>query len=95
MASWHNQKLKNLAQAILTLKTERELLNFLRDLCTLEELTEMSTRWEIAQQLSTGQSYRTIAKEMGVSTTTVARIAHWLEHGENGYKNALKKIRKK
>ena len=36
-------------------------------------------------------SYQDIAQKTGLSTTTVTRIAHWLKHGEGGYKTALKK----
>ncbi len=70
------------------------MLAFLRDLCTLEELEELSERWHIAQLLDTGESYRSIAEKTGVSTTTVTRIAQWLEHGEGGYKIALTKVKR-
>ena len=95
MTTWKTPQLKKLARAFLSLKTEEELLNFLRDLCTLDELEEFGTRWEIAQMLAKGDSYRSIAKKTKVSTTTVTRIALWLEHGEGGYKAALAKVKKK
>ena len=81
-------------KAILSIKNETEALNFFRDLCTIDELEEMAQRWEIAQLLNKKQSYRAIAEKVGVSTTTVARIAQWLDHGEGGYKATLDKIRK-
>ena len=67
----------------------------MRDVCTLEELVEMSERWEIAQRLNKGESYRKIAQSTGMSTTTITRISHWLNHGEGGYKTALAKLKKK
>lgn len=91
MTNWKTSKLKKLAKALLTLKTEAEVLSFLRDLCTLEELNEISTRWEVVMLLGQGKSYRKIAELTKVSTTTITRIAHWLEHGEGGYKTALKR----
>ena len=81
-------------KAILSLKDEKEALNFFRDLCTIDELQEMAQRWEIAQLLNKKESYRAIANKVGVSTTTVARIAQWLEHGEGGYQIILDKIKK-
>ncbi len=69
------------------------MLNFLRDLCTLEELSELSERWKIAQLLDKGLSYRAVAKKTTASTTTITRIAHWLKHGESGYRRALKKMK--
>lgn len=90
MSNWRTPKLKKLARAFLCLKKEKDVENFLRDLCTLEELEELSGRWEVAEMLNKGISYRDIAEKTGVSTTTITRVAHWLEHGEGGYKMALK-----
>lgn len=89
--SWKTAKLKNLAQAFTTLKKESDVTNFLRDLCTLEELEELSSRWEAVRLLDKGKTYREVSKETKLSTTTVTRIAHWLNHGEGGYKKALGK----
>ncbi len=94
MQNWRTKKIKNLVRAILNQKEEKDALNFFRDLCTIDELEEMAQRWEIAQLLNKKYSYRDIATKVGVSTTTVARIAQWLEHGEGGYKAALDKIKK-
>ncbi len=94
MQNWRTKKLKDLMKAILSLKDEKEALNFFRDLCTIDELQEMAQRWEIAQLLNKKESYRAIANKVGVSTTTVARIAQWLEHGEGGYQIILDKIKK-
>ena len=94
MTSWKTTKLHNLAEAILSLKKEEDILNFLRDLCTLEELEEFSNRWKAAQMIAEGKSYREVAEKTGMSTTTITRIAQWLNHGEGGYKMALKKLAK-
>lgn len=91
--SWKTPALKKLCRAFLSCKTEAELLNFLRDLCTLEELVELSERWKIVELLAEGLTYRAIAEQTGVSTTTITRIAHWLNHGEGGYQAVLKKIK--
>lgn len=89
MNTWRTKKLKNLAQALTLIKDTKEMENFLRDLCTLEELDELSSRWEIVLMLNAGKTYREIAGLVGVSTTTVTRIAHWLNHGEGGYKKSV------
>ena len=93
--SWKTPRLKKLSQAFLSLKTEAEAMNFLRDLCTLEELGEMSKRWEAVRMLEEGLAYRAIAEKTGLSTTTVTRISHWLNYGEGGYQNALQSTKKK
>lgn len=94
MKTWKSKKLKDLAEAFLCLKNQDEMLNFLRDLCTLEELEGMSKRWEAVMLLEKGMAYREIAQKTGLSTTTVTRISHWVHHGEGGYRQALKKLKK-
>lgn len=82
---------KSLAEAILKLKTEEEVLNFLRDLCTIAELKSMTERLEVAKKVQEGLSYREINKLTGVSTATITRVAHWLHHGMGGYKLILER----
>ena len=94
MAQWKTTKLKQLAKALLSLRTEDEMLSFLRDVATLEELNELSNRWNVVLQLKNGKNYRDVAVNTGMSTTTITRIAHWLNHGEGGYKVALKRLKK-
>jgi TrpR-related protein YerC/YecD len=89
MTNWKTSKLKKLAKTILTINNEDDMMNFLRDLCTLEELKELSARWEAAQMIAKRISYRKIADKTGLSTATVTRVAHWLYHGEGGYRAAL------
>jgi len=85
-----NLKEKTLAKAFLKLKNEQEVSNFLRDLLTIKELEEFANRLEMARLLKKGKSYKVIAKELKVSTTTVTRTAHWLFRGCGGYDKALK-----
>lgn len=88
---WTNKEINILFKAILSLKTLDETQRFFRDLCTLEEIEEMSERWLIARLLNKNISYREIARKTGISTTTISRVAHWLNHGEGGYKLVLKR----
>lgn len=86
------KELKELYKAILKLKNIDECRRFFRDLCTLEELVEMSKRWQAARMLAKKRSYRDIAEETDLSTTTVARVAHWLNYGEGGYQLMLDRL---
>ena len=81
--------MSELFQAILSLETQDEVERFLRDLCTLSELEAMAHRWDVARLLDEGLPYLEIARRTGASTTTVTRVAHWLRHGEDGYRLAL------
>lgn len=90
-----DQQSDKLFQGILTLKNTKECEQFFRDLCTISEIKSMVERFSIVQALREGKSYRTIAKEVGASTTTVTRVAHWLEQGEGGYKMVAERLEKK
>jgi len=91
--SWQNKATKELFKAILKLKNSNEAAKFFRDLCTLEELAEMEKRWQAVKMIAKDKPYREIAKKTGLSTTTVTRVAHWLNHGEGGYQLVLKRIK--
>ncbi|MBI5254554.1 hypothetical protein HY932_02100, partial [Candidatus Falkowbacteria bacterium] len=45
------------------------------------------------QLIAKKMPYREVTKNTGLSTTTITRIAHWLYHGEGGYKTALIRAR--
>ena len=79
----------DLFEAMLSLETPEEIEHFLRDLFTLGELEAMAHRWEVVKLLDEGLPYQAIARRTGASTTTVTRVAHWLRHGEGGYRTAL------
>ena len=91
---FNTKEAKELFKAILSLKNPQECEQFLRDVCTIREVEEMSTRFRIAQMLSVAKpkSYAQIAKRVKTSTATVTRVAHWLRHGAGGYRLALKRI---
>lgn len=92
---WNQKKNDQLFEAILALKTKDECARFFRDLCTMEEMADMSDRWQMVKMIIKGESYREIAKKLKVSTTTVARVAHWLNYGQGGYKLIVKRLRLK
>jgi TrpR-related protein YerC/YecD len=81
--------MRELFGAIQALESKEEVEAFFRDLCTLSELEAMAHRWEVARLLEKGLPYLEIAERTGASTTTVTRVAHWLHHGEGGYRLAL------
>lgn len=93
--SYPDQKTKELFLAILKLKDAKEAAKFFRDLLTLPEIEEFSNRWLAARLLARGHSYAEVAEKCKMSTTTVARVAYWLNRGMGGYKLILEKLSKK
>jgi len=89
--SWRKEPwFRSLCSAFLACKTHEEMENFLRDVSTLSEMQALSERLEVARLLSQGLSYRQVAAKTGASTTTVTRVANFLENGEGGYRKVLK-----
>jgi TrpR-related protein YerC/YecD len=86
--------MQDLIQAISTLQNPPEIANFLRDLMTIKELENVSQRWQIVLLLNQHVPYLEIAQKIGVSTTTITRVALWLNHGKGGYQTALSRLKK-
>jgi len=84
-------KSKNLQKAFLLLKTENEVFNFLRDLCTESEIEELTQRLDIAKMLYQKETYKKIEEKTWVSSTTIARVAKFLNGKWWGYKNIFTK----
>jgi len=89
---WKSKENKRLIQAILALKTKDEARRFLRDLMTEKEIEEFSKRLEAAEMLTEKVPYSTIEKETGLSSTTVARVAKWLNGKGGGYRTVISKL---
>jgi TrpR-related protein YerC/YecD len=92
---WRTPELEDLLTTLVRLRNADEAAAFLRDLCTLGELEAMAHRWAAAKLVADGLPYHEIAARTGASTTTVTRVAHWLRHGEGGYRAALERRRRR
>ena len=82
-----------LSTALKNIKSDKEIDNFLRDLCTPSEIEAMEERWEVAKLLFEGElTYREIASELSTSTATITRVARFLfKESNQGYIKVLKK----
>jgi TrpR-related protein YerC/YecD len=92
---WRTSETRDLFETILSLRDLDEAERFFRDLCTLAELQALAHRWQAARLLDEGRPYHEVAARTGASTTTVTRVAHWLRHGEDGYRQALDRRRRR
>lgn len=82
----------SLCRALLTLREEKELRDFLRDLCTPAELEALCDRWQVVPLLLQGLPYRDIHDQTGVSVTTIGRVARFLVGGYGGYRLAASRL---
>lgn len=81
----------NLFDAFESIKNQKEFDNFLKDLCTPEEIKNLQDRFLVAQYLKNGElSQRAIAEKVGCSITTVTRVARFLnQEPYQGYSTVL------
>ena len=84
----------NLFDIILKLETREECYEFFEDLCTINELHDMSQRLEVARMLRHGEKYDKIEEAAGASTATISRVKRSLAYGADGYAQMLKRIEK-
>ena len=91
---WRTADAEALFDAILALESRDDVERFVRDLCTLSEIHDMSQRWAVVRLLDEGLHYAQISQRTGASTATITRIAQWLKHGEGGYRAALDRLKR-
>lgn len=87
------QKLITIWNTFHFFKKEEEFKDFFQDLLTEKETKELSNRWKVAQLLFKNTSYKDIEKEVGMSSTTIAKISKLVQKNNSGYKNLLLKLK--
>ena len=81
-----------LIQALVHCKTIEEAAMFTQDLLTESELSFISRRLRIAKLLLQNKTYKEVQDSLHISQTTIAKIAFWLNHRGEGFRNILKKL---
>lgn len=89
---WDNPLAEQFAQALVVIDTKKGMQNFLCDVMTDKEITEMSARLEAARMLQAGKTYTEITKVTGLSSRTIARISDWMQNGAGGYTVVLQML---
>jgi TrpR-related protein YerC/YecD len=96
MDNQHQQNIDDLCDALLLLKNRQEAQQFLKDLCTPQEMGVLAERWHVCRLLEQGDlSYRDIHNITGASLTTIGRVARFLkDEPYQGYRTILKRVKK-
>ena len=88
----NQEYMDELVQAMASLEGEEECRAFLRDLCTMQELIQLSQRLQVAKRLLAGETYDAIRAQLPVSSTTITRINTALHYGAGGYASVLRRL---
>lgn len=85
---------KDIIDAIIKIDNEQDCIDFLNDLCTIQELEKMSQRIEAAKLLLEGCTYEQVIEQTKISSTTLSRVSKCIRYGDGGYKKVIDKIKK-
>lgn len=86
------EQLDQLFDAILSLETREECYQFFDDLATMNEISSLMQRLQVAKLLTEGYTYNYIEKETKASTATISRVRRCIDYGSEGYKIVLDRI---
>ena len=81
----------DLYQAILTLQSEEECIDFFKDVCSNNELLAMEQRYNGAKMLDDGKTYLDIQESTNASTATISRVGRALSEGTGVIGEVLKR----
>lgn len=87
-------EVKELFQAILSLKDEEECFLFFEDVCTTNEILSFAQRYQVAKLLGENRTYQEIAEKSGASTATISRVKRSIDDGSGGYEMIFKRAKK-
>jgi len=80
---------------IAMLRSRDEVKRFFKDLLTLSEVVMISRRIQIAKRLLEGSTYEDIRRDLKASAATIAQVEKWVNNGFGGYKEIIKRYKKK
>lgn len=83
---------KELVEVFSRIYGERKILNeFLIDILTPREFEDLALRWQIVKRLYSGETQRSVAKDLGLGIATVSRGSRELRNKSGGFSLVLKK----
>ena len=93
MRTYQKDAAERLFHAVLLLQNEEECAAFFEDICTINEIIDMSQRLDTARLLDQGMNYHDISEKVGASAATISRVSRCLHYGAGGYRTVLDRIK--
>ncbi len=82
-------RIDELYQIVLRLKTKEDCAMLFADLCTYTEIEQMAQRAFAAKLFLEGYTYNAIIEETDLSSATLSRVSRCVNHGSGGYKKFI------
>lgn len=86
--------LEEFCEALSVLKNSQEIMNFITDLLTKQEIIMLAKRIKIAKFLIEGKDYRDIESSLKVSHGTIAKVNYWLLESGEGFRAVAERTKK-
>ena len=83
-----------IARALAATGDTQVILHFLESLLTANELSEISSRWQLVKRLELGQSQRQIARQLGLSLCKITRGSRELKKKDSPFKRMIATLEK-
>jgi len=80
---------KELIKILCNITDEKLMQEFLHDLLTKSEFSDIITRWQIIKQLDKGIPQRQISKNLGVSISKITRGSLELQDKKGGFRKII------
>lgn len=85
-----SEYIESLISLLIQPKSKSDWWDLLLDLCSLNEIEQLSSRAFVAGLIGEGKSYNEIIAETNVSSTTISRVAKSFKYGK-GYSKFIPK----
>lgn len=80
---------QDLLKTIASIKDQKDLERFFKDIFTPSELEDLSLRWKLLKDLHGGMTQRSIAKKYGISLCKITRGSKILKDKKSFVKKVL------
>jgi TrpR-related protein YerC/YecD len=76
-------------EGLLKMENLEDCYRVFEDLCTSKEVSAISQRLQVAEQLKDGRNYKSITAETGASSATISRVFRSMQETKGGYEILL------
>ena len=83
------EKMDELYDVIVSLKTREQCRELFDDLCTQKEIEKMAERLYAAKLLMAGNTYSQVIAQSDISSATLSRVSRCVQYGK-GYARVLR-----
>ena len=91
--AYYEHAIKELSETLATVDNHELIEDFLKSILTPNEISEVSSRWELVKQIDEGVSQRKIAENLGLSLCKITRGSKELKKEESSFKKMIDKWR--